>query len=148
MRNSNSVWTCAAAAFLATCSGPAFAVVSSNVGTNRPYSGVDINHHVGADRFYPAGFNGSRAIVGTIEGGFAWSGHETLSRMTTLLHDPNSPAPTIPDFVSHATAVSDMMGGRRGGASPGERQRGIAYGATMWSGSIGWEPRRTGGTSG
>src|SRR5688500_8530602 len=111
----------------------AAAVVSSNGGANAPYTGINVNTFLGADRFYASGYTGSRAVVGNVEGGHAWNGHESLRHVTVFVDDPAAPRPNG-DFDRHATAVSMLIGGRPGGANPGEWQRGIAHGAQLWSG--------------
>src|SRR5262245_33536169 len=111
------------------------AIVSSNGGASPPYSGLNINEFLGADRFYNQGYTGSRGIVSNIEAGHIWNGHETLGHVTTLIDDPAT-APPNGDFDFHATYVGGMIGGRLGGPVQGEWQRGIAYGADLWSASI------------
>src|SRR4029453_1130505 len=110
------------------------AIVSSNGGGNPPYSGININQLLGADTFYNLGYTGSRAIVGNIKAGHIWEGHETLGHVSTFI-DASLAAPNG-DFDWHATEVGGVIGGRPGGSNPGEWQRGIAYGAELWSGAI------------
>ena len=114
-------------------------VVSSNGGANPPYTGINVNQFLGADRFYTNGFTGSRAIVANVEGWHIWNGHESLGHVAKYIDDPATPAPNG-DFDRHPTYVGMMIGGRLGGSSPGEWQRGIAYGAELWSGSIATQP--------
>src|SRR5689334_22425362 len=123
---------------------PAWAVVSSNGGANPPYTGIDINSFVGADQFYLHGYTGSRAVVATLEAGHVWNGHETLGHVTTRI-DAGLAAPNG-DFDWHATEVGFILAGRPGGSDAGDWQRGIAYGADLWSGAIAssWNPNPTG----
>lgn len=97
-----------------------------------PYTGaVNANQLLGADRFYNAGYTGTRAVMANIEAGYIWNGHETLTHVGLI--------PTFGaagEFDRHATVVGMLMGGRLGGASPGEYQRGIGYGAQLYSGAI------------
>jgi hypothetical protein len=109
--------------------------VSSNVGPD-PFSGLNINEFLGADRFYGAGFTGANAIVGNVEAGHVWNGHESLGHVTTLVHDTVAPGPQTGQFDRHATWVGATIGGRLNGPAAGEYQRGIAYGANLWSGAI------------
>jgi hypothetical protein len=124
-----------AAAIAAIPTAVCRAIVSSNGGANAPYSGLNINDFLGADRFYSRGYTGSRAIVSNIEAGHMWNGHETLGHVTTLIDDPATPPPNA-DFDFHATYVGATIGGRLGGPDQGEWQRGIAFGADLWSASI------------
>lgn len=104
-----------------------------------PEGGIDINQKVGADAFYMAGYTGSRAIVANIEAGHAWSGHDALGHLQTFLSHPNAGTPAggqLGETDFHATWVASALAGRPGGTSPGERQRGIAFGAALWSGAI------------
>ena len=118
---------------------PAIAIVSSDGGVNPPYSGININQLIGADTFYDLGYTGSRAVVSNIEGWHIWNGHETLGHVTTYIDDPGTPPPNG-DFDQHPTFVAAILGGRPGGTNPGEWQRGIAYGAEIWSGSVATAP--------
>lgn len=122
-----------AVVLLAPCS---LAIVTSGPSLE---GGININQKIGADAFYLAGYTGSRSIVINIEAGHVWSGHESLGHVQAFLQHPA--AGTLlggqlgqTDF--HATWVASAMAGRTGGVSPGERQRGIAFGATLWSGAI------------
>jgi subtilisin family serine protease len=112
-------------------------IVSSNSGSTI-FNGFSINTRVGADAFYAAGYTGSSAIMANIEAGHVWNGHETLNHVNTFISGPGTLAATngvSAAYDRHATWVAQAMGGRTttGG---GEYQRGIAFGATLWSGSI------------
>src|SRR5262245_48645542 len=110
-------------------------IVSSDGGANAPYTGININDFLGADRFYANGYTGSRSVVSNVEAGHIWNGHVTLQHVTTLIDDPATPPPNA-DFDFHATYVGSTIAGRLGGPNPGEWQRGIAFGADLWSASI------------
>ena len=69
--------------------------------------------------------------MANIEAGHIWNGHETLSQLTYI---PTSGA--AGQFDRHATWVGMVMGGRLGGANPGEYQRGMAPNAQLASGAI------------
>lgn len=112
----------------AATSGATLAVIDS---ANQRY----INELVGATTFYAAGYTGTRARLGNIEAGYAWAGHETLAPLgpgLRLFSDPalNATSPSWLDW--HATAVSAVAVGR--GST--NRQRGIAYGAGLYSGAL------------
>jgi len=101
-------------------------------GTNG-FNGLNINTLVGADRWYRAGYNGSGAIITNIEAGLVWNGHETLNAQVRAFITPPT---ALGDIDRHATWVGQMLAGQMGGVNPGEHQRGIAFGATLWSGAI------------
>ncbi|MCC7203704.1 MAG: S8 family serine peptidase [Phycisphaeraceae bacterium] len=92
----------------------------------------DINALFGANTFYDAGYTGTRAVVANIEAGLAWNQHETLTHVSTLLYDPTHSGPHVGEFDYHATEVAQAAAGRGDTA----KQRGFAYGATLWSGAI------------
>jgi hypothetical protein len=121
-----------AAVALITTAGVGARPASAIVGTA---SNLNINTFLGADTFYNAGYTGSRAIVANIEAGLVWNGHETLNQVNTYFNDSSITG----QFDRHATWVGSTINGRRT-AGGGEYQRGIAYGATLWSGAIstGW----------
>ena len=97
-----------------------------------PISGtVNLQSLVGADRFYNAGFTGTNAVMANIEAGYIWNQHETLTHVTSI---PTSGA--AGEFDRHATWVGMIMGGRLGGANPGEYQRGMAPDAQLASGAV------------
>jgi hypothetical protein len=98
---------------------------------------VNVNELLGADRFYDAGITGTNAVMANIEAGHVWTGHETLAHVGLI---PTSGA--LGEFDRHATVVASVMGGRPGGANPGEYQKGMAPDAALFSGTIatGWSP--------
>lgn len=118
-------------------SGTAGAIVSSNTGTNA-FDGMSLNDFIGANRFYAAGYTGSRSVIASIEGGHVWSGHETLGQVSTfldarqLLQGLGVDAGRMGEFDDHATMVATVAAGR---GSLGYQQ-GIAHGAQLWSGAI------------
>jgi hypothetical protein len=97
-----------------------------------PYTGnVNLNTFLGADRFYNAGYTGTNAVMANVEAGYIWNGHEALSHVGLI--------PTTGgagEYDRHATWVGMIMGGRPGGANPGEYQRGMAPDAQLASGSV------------
>lgn len=106
-------------------------VITANPDPSNFTDGDSIAQIIGANRFYNAGFNGSSAIVANVEAGFVWNGHESLTHLNTFITGTGA----LGQVDRHATWVGMMINGRptTGG---GEYQRGIAYGATMWSGAI------------
>jgi hypothetical protein len=90
------------------------------------------NTLVGADRFYNAGYTGTRSLMANIEAGYVWNGHETLSHVGLI---PISPF-ALGEYDRHATWVGMVMGGRPGGANPGPYQMGMAPDAQFFSGAI------------
>jgi subtilase family protein len=98
-----------------------------------PFVGsVNANNLVGAPRFYNAGFTGTNAVIANIEAGYVWTGHEALSHVTTIPASPGAAG----EVDRHATWVSMVLGGRPGGANPGDHQRGMAPNAQLASGAI------------
>lgn len=120
---------------------PAGAVVSA--GTTG-YDGLDIAQILGAGAWYGQGYTGSRSVVANIEAGAVWNGHVTLTHVTTYFKGPGvTSAPTdlfppdTPDYDQHATFVGHVLAGRESPGGPGPAvQRGMAYGAELWSGAI------------
>lgn len=97
-------------------------------------NGTDIGAMLGANRFYNAGYTGTRSAVTNVEAGHVWNGHETLTHVTTFYTGPEATAPYTPgEFDRHATWAGMLIGGR--GNIDGY-QRGIAHGAALRSGSI------------
>lgn len=91
-------------------------------------SGTDLGAYLGAGTFYSRGYTGSRATVASLEGGLAWSGHQSL---TNIKYVPLTGG-AVGITQAHATAVASIIGGR--GGRP--LDIGIAYGATVASGSV------------
>lgn len=142
------LWAACAAAFGYTILMPEgeitanYHVLSSNSNTN-------LNTFVGANRFYGAGYDGTNSVASNVEAGHIWGRnepsaggiHETLGHTAQYIHF-GAPVPQNGETDRHATWVGMIIGGRLGGAVQGERQRGIAYNATLWSGAIAttWNP--------
>ena len=98
-----------------------------------PFIGTNINSLVGADTFYNQGYTGTNAVIANIESGHIWTGHETLGHALQL---PNH-SQALNEVDRHATLVSMILGGRPGGANPGDYQRGMAPDAQLYSGALG-----------
>lgn len=95
------------------------------------FGGLDMNVYLGASEFYAAGFTGSRSIMANIEGEHLWNGHETLGHVSVFVNGPGA----LGVIGNHPTGVAFIMGGRP--TTPtNEVQRGLAYGATLWSGAL------------
>jgi hypothetical protein len=107
-------------------------ISSSNAGSN-PFNGVNVNSLVGADRFYNAGYDGSRAILGNIEAGHADPGHSVLTHVTNRVTGTGA----VGSNDRHATWVTHSMSGRQSGQFGNNYfEPGIAPGATTYSGAI------------
>lgn len=119
--------------------------VSSSAAVGGPFGGLDINHLVGADRFYAAGYTGTSSVIANIEGGFVWNGHETLGAATVQFRAPGHAGTQLGEYDWHATLVGEALAGRDNGG--GSYQRGIAYGASLWSGAIATQWNGTGFTT-
>ena len=112
---------------------------------NGEFQRVDfINSVVGWDRFFEAGFLGSGRVIGNIEAGLAWGGHEVFAR-------PDGFAPAIARNFSgsgvsgeidfHATMVTHVLAGTGyiAGSEPASfyfTGLGMAPFASVWSGAI------------
>ena len=106
-----------------------------------------VNDAVGAGIFYNSGFFGSSAVVGNIEAGYVWDGHEVFDRSGLAL------GPAVERRVAgtgvtgqydfHATMVGHVLAGTGYVAATGSSSAGYSYvGAGMaplaklWSGAI------------
>jgi hypothetical protein len=115
-------------------------IVSSNGGANPPFTGVFVNDFLGANRWTSVGFTGTGAIIANVEGGWAWGStvanpnrHQSLpvGAISQFLAGPGA-LTTQTAFRSHATGVTQIMGGRGGG----NVQNGMAQSSTLWTGNI------------
>jgi len=125
---------------LAVSGTSASGLISDNPNTPELFDGLNINLLLGADAFYDRGYNGSRSVIGNIEGGHIWAGHEALSHVSVFLNAPGQ-GPQSGDIDRHATWVAQAIGGKpfvtdAPGSWEETVRRGIADGATLWSGSI------------
>jgi T5SS/PEP-CTERM-associated repeat protein len=121
---------CAAAWLHAARPPEAGAILSSNTGLN-------INQFLGAERFYNAGYTGTRAIQANVEAGHIWNGHNSLEHVTTRITGTGA----VGSDRSHATRVGSALGGRwfTGDYFTNPSRWGIAFGADLWSGAIATE---------
>jgi len=124
-----------AAIVVSAGAAPAFAIVSS---ATDALAGIYINDLLGASAFYDAGYTGTRAVAANIEAGHAWggaAGHETLGHLTTFIN--REPVVNqLGELDMHATWTAQALAGRATAGGNANAQRGIAYGATLWSGAI------------
>jgi len=106
---------------------------SSNAGSDGR-TGLNINRYLGAERFYNAGYTGSRSIVANIEAGHASNSHIITTHQTQRITGTN--ALNVND--SHATSATHAMSGRLAGSTYPSNYYGfgIAHGAETWSGAI------------
>jgi hypothetical protein len=106
---------------------------------------VFVNEAVGAGVFYNSNLFGASAIIGNIEAGFVWSGHEVFDRSQSGYGPAVAREVTAPDITGqvdfHATMVGHVMAGTgyiNTGTSSGLTYvgTGIAPFAKIWSGAI------------
>lgn len=126
----------AAARWFLAATGGALLVAHSPAEAAQSSNGINLNAHVGAERFYDAGYTGTLTIQANIEGGHAWSGHESLGHIDAFIDGIGDTG-----FIGrHPTATAHLLGGRPAEIyDPTHKGFGIAFGATLWSGSFGWE---------
>ncbi len=88
---------------------------------------------IGAGAFYDLGYTGTRALIGNVEAGHVWTGHQALDdgRVQYQIHWTGVNGTTF-TVHSHATQVGGVMVAENN-ATTGP---GIAAGATLWSGQI------------
>lgn len=110
-----------------------------------------VNDLVGAMPFYNAGYFGAATIIGNIEAGHVWGGHEVFDR--TGLSLPSSPslfvnadldpavAPHLGETDYHATMVGHVLAGTGhvGEGSLSFLGMGMAPFAELWSGAVATE---------
>ncbi|AHF90783.1 peptidase S8 [Opitutaceae bacterium TAV5] len=96
----------------------------------------------GATVFYENGITGENASVANIEAGHFWTGHTSLSWVEDdALYTPSGGRgpgawSATDDATAHATAVAQIIAGRDSGSTGSTNWNGIAYGASLYSGSI------------
>jgi len=106
---------------------------------------VFVNEAVGAGIFYDANIFGGSAIIGNVEAGFVWNGHEVFDRSVLGFGPAVARHVTAPNNTGeidfHATMVGHVLAGTgyvSTGSSAGLSYvgTGIAPLATLWSGAI------------
>ncbi len=74
-----------------------------------------VNSVVGWDLFFNAGFRGGSTVIGNVEAGHIWFGHEAFNRPATTanrFHTHNNPAAGSLDEIDyHATTVGHVLAG-------------------------------------
>jgi len=120
--------------------GSASAVVADDSG-----SIVDVTTLVGVNRFYQAGYTGTRTVATVLDYGHLWNGHESLAHVQTFFNATGLTTPpgaigSLGDFDYRATAAAHILGGH-GTPAAGDADEGIAPNTTLWSGAValGWE---------
>ncbi len=96
--------------------------------------GLNINQYLGAERFYNAGYTGTRAIAANIEAGHASNTHNITSHQTQRITGTGA----LGSNDNHATAATHSMSGRLAGSTYPNNYYGfgIGFGAQTWSGAI------------
>ncbi|MFH5804064.1 S8 family serine peptidase [Alienimonas sp. DA493] len=102
---------------LSSAAVPAGIIGEAGSGPRTPYvrafhGGTSSNASaaVGAERFYAAGYTGTRAYVANIEGGHAWNGHQDLTGVNYIPSAPGTGTPTS-SKQGHATATAHNIAG-------------------------------------
>ena len=74
-----------------------------------------VNPVVGWDIFFNAGFLGGSTVIGNIEGGHVWSGHEVFTRPAASVNGlhlfDNTAAGSLDEIDYHATTVGHVLAG-------------------------------------
>lgn len=92
---------------------------------------AEIAAEISAGTFHAAGYTGTRTLIGNVEAGWTWTGHDAL-KDGRVRDVPNPFALAGDNTEDHATLVGGTMVAKAiptGGP-------GIAYGAQLWSGEI------------
>lgn len=141
---------------VAFAQGSGISLINAVGAVSDPLHGTNINSFLGADRFYNAGYTGTRAVVANVEAGHIWNGHETLTQVSTFIDARGVPpysnnqvsAGQLGQFDIHATLVGQLIAGRDNGLGDPTLHNGMAYGSTLWSGAIAtsWTSPRVGQT--
>jgi hypothetical protein len=111
------------------------------VAAGGPAAGVTLEQvagHIRADWFHNRGYTGAGIVIGNVEGGHVWDGHETLDD-GRVAHKIQYERTVDPEDRDHPTAVVGTMiaDSLLNDGSPTSTGPGIAYGSTVWSGQIG-----------
>jgi len=96
----------------------------------------DVALLVGANTFYDLGYDGNGVILGNVEGGHVWNGHEVLDDGQITRREQFAGLELLES--SHATQVGGTMvaGPKLNNGTDTSTGPGIAYGAELWSGQI------------
>ncbi|MFM8290481.1 MAG: S8 family serine peptidase [Planctomycetia bacterium] len=115
-----------------------------------PYPGGPytlVNTAVGAGIFYNTGLFGERSVIGNVEAGFVWGGHEVFNRTGSALGPAVAQQIVAPDNTGqldfHATMVGHVLAGTGYIPATGTSSAafsnvaiGMAPAAAIWSGAI------------
>jgi len=110
-----------------------------------PFSWV--NGNVGADIFYNAGFFGGSTVIGNVEAGYVWDGHEVFNRsglgLGPAVERKVAGTGVAGEYDFHATMVGHVLAGTGYVAASGTVPAGYSYvgmgmapRARLWSGAI------------
>ena len=106
-----------------------------------------VNELVGGSIFYSSGFLGESTIIGNVEAGFVWGGHEVFNRVGLPIGpaiEQQISAPGVTGQLDfHATMVGHVLAGTGYVAASGTSSGGYSYlgvgmapHARLWSGAI------------
>jgi hypothetical protein len=99
----------------ATCAGdsPRSLVFSGDI--QNPNDRTFVNSVVGWDLFFNSGFLGASTVIGNVEAGHIWTGHEAFDRLTGVTNSvsnfSNTAVGAINEIDYHATAVGHVLAG-------------------------------------
>jgi hypothetical protein len=83
--------------------------------TANPNDSTFVNSIVGWDLFYNSGFLGGSTVIGNIEAGHIWTGHEAFSRLPGITNSVsnynNTAVGALNEIDYHATAVGHILTG-------------------------------------
>ncbi|NBW95563.1 MAG: hypothetical protein EBR28_02245 [Planctomycetia bacterium] len=110
-----------------------------------PYAWV--NGEVGADIFYSSGYYGGSTVIGNIEAGYVWDGHEVFDRsglgLGNAVERKVAGTGVAGEYDFHATMVGHVLAGTGYVAASGTVPAGYSYTgmgmaprARLWSGAI------------
>ncbi|MFW6059212.1 MAG: S8 family peptidase [Phycisphaeraceae bacterium] len=118
-----------ALAWLGTFAAPAGAVESNT-------NSINLNQLLGAERFYDAGYTGTRTTQANIELNHLDINHEVFRGSTHVTQFITGDGGSN-NTGYHATGVAHLLGGRGTSAYPNQVHRwGIGHGAELWSGAF------------
>lgn len=104
-----------------------------------------LNSSVGANVFYNSGLYGASTVIGNVEGGYIWDGHEVFDRsglgLGNAVERKVAGTGVVGEYDFHATMVGHVLGGYlalSSGTAPIATYvgRGMAPVAKLWSGAI------------
>jgi len=147
-----------AATVLTLCSGGATHAAESHLLIGPETAPVFLNSVVGTDVLWNGGYYGTGIIIGNVEAGHVWGGHEIFDRANLSLPDnplrlvnsPDEPGTELGEVDFHATMVGHVLVGAATIEDPSDHSlrltaagAGMAPLATLWSGAIATEFDKT-----